>query len=82
MIVIGVFLIIIGVLTMSFGALQNTILYNIFAPLNERLARANSEVDFSFAWIFAETGLLTLIIGAIILIAGIVLIVLKKKRSK
>lgn len=82
MVFFGVVFIIGGVLTTAFGALQNTILFNLFADLNARLARAHLETDFEISWIFSGPGTMTIIFGMLAVIVGIVFIVIGKKRNR
>ena len=81
MFIIGIILIIIGVFTCAFGVLQNTILHALFADLNARLARHNTE-DFIFSEIFVGPGLTEIIIGVLIIAGGIILVVINKKNKR
>ena len=81
MIAIGVILIICGVLACVVGALQNTILFIIFADTGAQLARFHDEADFKLIWLFNGPGTITLIIGALVMAIGIFLIILNKKRA-
>ena len=80
MFIAGILLTVGGVLTTAFGMLQNTILFNFFANANDRLARINSEIDFSVSWLFAGPGTIVVIVGIVGIIGGVVLIALKKRK--
>ena len=79
MFIIGIILLVFGILAIAFGIAQNTILHMMFADLNERLARFNTEQGV--ADIFLGPGQTEIIVGIVAIIAGIVLIVIHKKRK-
>ena len=81
MLTIGIILTILGVLACAFGAVQNTILFAIFADIGAKLARFNDELDFHITWLFFGPGTITMIIGVILIAAGIMFIVLSRKRK-
>ena len=80
MLLIGILLIIFGVFAIAYGIVQNTILHMMFAGLNERLARFNTEQGLTD--IFLGPGLTEIIVGIIAIITGIVLIVIYKKKKR
>ena len=82
MLVIGIILIVLGVFTCAFGILQNTILFALFADTGAQLARFHNELDFHIAWLFFGPGTVEMIVGVVLIVAGIVFIVRNKKRNK
>ena len=81
MLAIGIILIIIGAFTCAFGILQNTILFALFADTGAQLARFHDELDFHIAWLFFGPGTVEMIVGIVLIVAGIVFIVRNKKRN-
>jgi len=82
MLAIGIILIIVGAFTCTFGILQNTILHTLFADTGARLARFNDELDFHITWLLFGPGTVEIIVGIVLIVAGIVFIVRNSKKNK
>ena len=76
MLILGILFIAGGILAVSFGVLQNTVLYGLFASTNAQLALQLDGIKQE------SPGTLLMIAGAIALAIGIILIIIRGIRKK